>query len=398
MYKEMASNPEEDTPSRFICILSQDVMEEPVMTADGFSYERVMIERWLRDNNTSPRTNMPLAHKLLTPNHDLKALIEEWREKQTISIAPEKVTQGVKIGEGAWGTVYKGTLQLSAQQTIPVALKTISNLDKKPEEVAKILSPEIKMLKALSFRCAHTVKIFGTTLKDNRLCIVMKLYSHTLLKAIQDEPSGKLSVEVTLRYGVSLFRALAEIHEANIVSRDIKPDNILFDEHGSLFISDFGISFHVQNTIGQFYAQKAEAKGTMNYMPQELFDEEVQINGKVDVWAGACCIVQMLTGQVPFTGCQMGQIVKKITVKKESPPEVLSPDIPENIKAVLRKCFQYDPELRPTANAVMLELEKLAPQVQNTYLPFFRSLLKQRMPITYKYFLLYLIKYFFICL
>ena len=87
-----------------------------------------------------------------------------------------------------------------------------------------------------------------------------------------------------------------------------------------------------------------------------------------------------------------------MSVRKESPPEVLSPDIPENIKAVLRKCFQYDPELRPTANAVMLELEKLAPQVQNTYLPFFRSLLKQRMPITYKYFLLYLIKYFFICL
>ena len=85
----MASIPEEDTPSRFICTMSQDVMEEPVMTADGFSYERSWIERWLRDNNTSPRTNMPLAHKLLTPNHDLKALIEEWREKQDLHMAEE---------------------------------------------------------------------------------------------------------------------------------------------------------------------------------------------------------------------------------------------------------------------------------------------------------------------
>ena len=56
----------------------------------------------------------------------------------------------------------------------------------------------------------------------------------------------------------------------------------------------------------------------MNYMPQELFDEEVQINGKVDVWAGACCIVQMLTGQVPFTGFSMGQIMKGVCQKGES--------------------------------------------------------------------------------
>ena len=350
---------DEEPPARFICSLSQDVMDDPVVTADGFSYERGMIEEWLHDHNTSPRTNMPLAHKQLTPNNDLKAMIAEWREKQTVSISPERLMLGEAIGEGAWGIVYKGTLRVNNQHMIPVAIKTISNLAKSPQEVAKILAPEIKILKAISFSCAHTVKLYGTTLKDNRLCIVMKLYSHTLLKGIQDSPCGKLPVDVTLRYAVALFRGLAEIHDANVVSRDIKPDNILFDEHGSLFISDFGISFQVQNTIGQFYAQKTEAKGTMNYMPQELFDDEVQINGKVDVWAGACCIVQMLTGQIPFNGCQMGQIVKKITVKKESPPEALSPDIPENIKVVLRNCFQYEPNLRPTANAVMLELEKL---------------------------------------
>ena len=171
-------------------------------------------------------------------------------------------------------------------------------------------------------------------------------------------------MDVAVRYAVALFRALSEIHDANIVSRDIKPDNILFDEHGSLFISDFGISFQVQNTIGQYYAQKTGAKGTFNYMPQELFDEGVEINGKVDVWAGACCIVQMLTGNIPFKGLQMAQIMRKVSLKKESPPEALSPDIPDNIKALLGKCFQYDPPMRPTAKEVVLELEKLSPQVR----------------------------------
>ena len=335
-------------------------MNDPVVTADGFSYERSMIEQWLRDHTTSPRTNMPLAHQNLTPNQDFKAVIAEWREKQTISISPEKVTLGQVIGEGAWGIVYKGTLRISGQLTIPVAIKTISNLAKSPEEVAKILGPEIKILKATSFSCAHTVKLYGTTLKDNRLCIIMKLYSHTLLRCIQDSPSGKLPVISALRYGVALFRGLAEIHNSNIVSRDIKPDNVLFDEQGSLFIGDFGISFQVQNTIGQFYAQKSTMKGAFNYMPQELFDTDVRIDGKVDVWAGACCIVQMLTGLVPFSQFpQAGQIITKVFVKRESPPEALSPDIPENIKAILRECFQYDPNSRPTADTVMAALEKI---------------------------------------
>jgi serine/threonine protein kinase len=359
---------DDEVPERFICTLSQDVMDDPVVTADGYTYERVMIEGWLRDHNTSPRTNLPLADKRLTPNQDLKAMIREWREKQTISIPPQKVvcdmTESNFLGEGAWGKVYKGTLRISSQQTIPIALKTISNGSKTPEEVAKMLSPEIKMLKATSFRCSHTTKLYGTTLKDNRLCIVMKLYSHSLLKAISDAPANKMPVDVAVRYGVALFRALSEIHDANIVSRDIKPDNILFDEHGSLFISDFGISFQVQNTIGQLYAQKTGVKGTLNYMPQELFDEGVEINGKVDVWAGACCIVQMLTGNIPFKGLQMAQIMRKVSLKQESPPEASSPDVPDNIKAILVKCFQYDPRIRPTAKEVVLELEKLSPQVR----------------------------------
>ena len=352
-----------EAPPEFICSLSLDVMNDPVVTADGFSYERVMIEEWFKERTTSPLTNAILPNKNLVPNMLLRKQIMEWRDKQTVSIFADRVVidnsaTGI-LGKGAWGVVRKGTLRIGGK-TVPVAIKTIPDADKSADEVALMFAPEIKNLKSASFKCLYTAKLYGTTIKDGRLCIVMKLYKHNLTKVISLAPDRKLAPQVALQYSIALFRALAELHSAGIVSRDIKPDNILFDDLGTLVIADFGISFQIQQTIGQVYVQK-EAKGTFNFMCPELFDDDVEIDGKVDVWAGACCIAQMITGVMPFIGSNSGQIMKRVCVKKEIPPEASSPDIPPNIKAIIHQCMQFDPKSRPTASIALALLEKLVP-------------------------------------
>ena len=65
----------EGPPDQFICSITQDIMSDPVFAADGHSYERSAIARWLQANDTSPKTNLVLQHKQLTPNHGLKSLI-----------------------------------------------------------------------------------------------------------------------------------------------------------------------------------------------------------------------------------------------------------------------------------------------------------------------------------
>lgn len=71
----------------FICSITQDVMSDPVFAADGFTYERVAIETWLKNHNTSPNTNQPLLHKNLVPNHNLRSMILEWKQKNESRIA-----------------------------------------------------------------------------------------------------------------------------------------------------------------------------------------------------------------------------------------------------------------------------------------------------------------------
>jgi hypothetical protein len=67
-------------PPDFECPISFDLMVDPVICSDGISYERNVIEKWLKEKKTSPKTNLPLKSKKLIPNITLRAAIETWRE------------------------------------------------------------------------------------------------------------------------------------------------------------------------------------------------------------------------------------------------------------------------------------------------------------------------------
>lgn len=71
-------------PSFFICPISQEIMEDPYIAADGFTYEREVIQAWLNAHNTSPMTNLRLNHKNLIPNHSLRSAIREWNAQNGI--------------------------------------------------------------------------------------------------------------------------------------------------------------------------------------------------------------------------------------------------------------------------------------------------------------------------
>jgi serine/threonine protein kinase/nucleotide-binding universal stress UspA family protein len=68
-------------PSHFFCPILQEIMDDPHVAADGFTYEYGTIKTWLDNNNTSPMTNLSLKHKYLIPNHALRSAILEWKIK-----------------------------------------------------------------------------------------------------------------------------------------------------------------------------------------------------------------------------------------------------------------------------------------------------------------------------
>ncbi|XP_057453645.1 U-box domain-containing protein 35 isoform X2 [Lotus japonicus] len=69
-------------PNHFICPILQDVMDDPCVAADGYTYDRKAIEKWLQENDNSPMTNMALPHKNLIPNYALVSAILEWKSSE----------------------------------------------------------------------------------------------------------------------------------------------------------------------------------------------------------------------------------------------------------------------------------------------------------------------------
>ncbi|KAK7407195.1 hypothetical protein VNO78_08902 [Psophocarpus tetragonolobus] len=76
-----------DVPSVFLCPILQELMKNPHVAADGFSYELDAMEHWLQSgHDTSPMTNLRLKHTFLTPNHTLRSLIEDWQTSKSLKL------------------------------------------------------------------------------------------------------------------------------------------------------------------------------------------------------------------------------------------------------------------------------------------------------------------------
>ncbi|CAG7909642.1 unnamed protein product [Brassica rapa] len=77
--RNLISSAPNQPPSHFLCPLLKDVMSEPCVAADGYTYDRRAIEEWMQDHRTSPVTNLPLQNIKLLPNHSVYEAIVEWR-------------------------------------------------------------------------------------------------------------------------------------------------------------------------------------------------------------------------------------------------------------------------------------------------------------------------------
>ena len=103
---------------------------------------------------------------------------------------------------------------------------------------------------------------------------------------------------------------------------------------GVLFLADLGLAARVEQTVGAYMA--THVKGTFNFMSPEMFDDEAVLTKAVDIWAAACCVLEMLTGQEPFAGCKMQHMVKTVGVLKQHPPlHVLPPRLQVNMGVFL---------------------------------------------------------------
>ena len=259
---------------------------------------------------------------------------------------PDGSTLAMKeeIGRGGQATVYRGTLTEHGHSKTIAVKKLASGAT--PAEMVKF-ETELRTLTLAAQRCEHVCRVMGAVQHDGQLLVLMKEYVESMDDLLVRE--GALPVITALQYGLQIIRGLASLHEERILVMDLKPANVLIDEHDQLAISDFGLSTLSQSTL----SSSRGVGGTPVFMSPEQFDSSQfgRPTVKADIWAFGCVLIALLQGHNPWKGLQDREIMMQVSVKNTAP--AIPAGLPAFVADVLARCVEISPKRRPAAAEVV---------------------------------------------
>ncbi|HUZ16576.1 MAG TPA: protein kinase [Gaiellaceae bacterium] len=166
--------------------------------------------------------------------------------------------------------------------------------------------------------------------------------------------SGALPLRRAVELAVAVADGLAFAHERDLVHRDVKPQNVLLTENGTVKVTDFGIARSLE--VGRGLTQTGTVVGTGEYLAPEQATGGV-VSPATDVYSLGVVLWEMLTGRVPFEGDNFVAVALRHV--NEAAPDIreLRSDVPPRLAAAIDKALQKDPARRfPTMRAFAEEL------------------------------------------
>ncbi len=193
------------------------------------------------------------------------------------------------VGRGGMGVVYQAT-DLSLGR--PVALKLIAPELAENEHFRERFLREPRL--AASLDHPNVIPIYEAGEHDEQLYLVMRFVEGSDLRTVLDREE-KLSPERTLAILGQVAGALDAAHRRALVHRDVKPANVLLDQDGHVYLTDFGIT----KQLGGESTDTGQMVGTLDYLaPEQIRGEPV--DARTDCYALACVLYECLAGKPPF--------------------------------------------------------------------------------------------------
>lgn len=245
------------------------------------------------------------------------------------------------LGEGGMGQVFLGRGKGG-----PVAVKLMRPELARNDQHRRRFGREAAA--AQRARSSHVVPILDSGEWEGRPYLIQRYVSGGSLRD-RLERSKRLDLTETARVCAEVGAGLGALHESGLIHRDVKPENILFDERGLAMISDFGL---VKDPGASLLTMPGKTIGTTWYMaPEQVRGEEV--TAATDVYALACVAYECLVGRTPF-GDTSGMKTLWAHLRDPVPdPSEIRPEIPAGVSFTLLRGLEKEPADRPPTPAML---------------------------------------------
>jgi serine/threonine protein kinase len=253
------------------------------------------------------------------------------------------------LGVGGMGQVYRAI----GPDGDLVALKLVKADLARDQTFRKRFDREARIAQQVSH--PHVVPVLDTG-EENGIPYLAQRFVGNGNLADRIKSEGKLQVDRIVTICDQVAGGLDALHQNGLVHRDVKPANIVLDESGTAYITDFGLA---KDSQGSLLTRPGQALGSLDYMsPEQIRSEEV--SAATDVYSLGCVIWECLVGAPPFADRQGMRVLWAHLQDMPPSPCEQRPDVPAAVGDVVLRAMSKDPTDRPQATSEFARMLRAA--------------------------------------
>jgi serine/threonine-protein kinase len=307
---------------------------------DGFSSARLIVDDIVDDdpaNDASDKASAEGASPIVTSVHQILRTIGRFELMQ-------------ELGRGTASAVYKA-LDLKLGRI--VAVKALLPGGHSGEEL-RTQREKLYREARTAAKLTHpgVVAVYDTTedTLGNPYIVMEFVDGETLSQALLGRHSEEpMSLAQRLELAIQISKTLDYAHRAGVIHRDIKPSNVILTSEGNAKIADFGIAMHLggdslERNIGGS-SEGDKVPGTPAFVAPELLNGS-PAKASSDIFSLGVLMYWMFTGELPFTGNSVTEIVHQVIYAHPVPPRRLNWALPEELEDILGRCLPKNPTER----------------------------------------------------
>ena len=275
-----------------------------------------------------------------------------------------------QLGKGGMGTVYLAT-QVSLDRQVAIKILKPS-LTQNPSFVSRFVREAYAAAQLVHH---NVVQIYDIGSQGDVHYFSMELVKGDSLAGLLKR-QRRLDCDTAAGYILQAARGLKFAHDQGMVHRDVKPANLMLDEHGIVKVADLGLvkigdDAADENVAGQLGNASARREGdsqitqfgmsvgTPTYMAPEQWKKSSEVDQRADIYSLGCTFYVLVTGKLPFDGKTPKEVVTKVITEQAVPPELLVKDIPKKISLIVHQMLAKDPKDRyPDMGKLISDLEE----------------------------------------